>query len=128
MNRIDHRIDDRIDHRIDEQIVRRLKAEHEADERSAARLVATLAATPLPRQRQSWSRRWPSALLNNDFAPAWPRLAALACVALIGCSIGFFGPGTRAFQRTGWIVTAQNSDPDVGGLVFEPEPLTGARP
>jgi hypothetical protein len=113
--------------RIEEQIVRRLKAERAADERSAARLVAALAAKPLPRQRRSWFRGWPSALLNNDFAPAWPRLAALACVALIGCTIGFFGPGTRAFQRTGWVI-AQTAEPDVGGLVFEPEPLTGARP
>jgi hypothetical protein len=118
----------RIDNRIDELIVRRLQADRDADERSAARVVSTLALRPLPRQRHSWFRSWPSALLNNDFAPAWPRLAALACVALVGCTVGFFGPGTRAFQRTGWIVAiAQNSD-DVGGLVFDPEPLTGAKP
>ena len=115
--------------RFDELIIRRPRAERETDERSAARVVSALAAKPLPRQRHSWFRSWPSALLNNDFAPAWPRLAALACVALLGCTIGFFGPGTRAFQRTGWIVAAaQNSDSDVSGLVFEPEPLTGAKP
>jgi len=115
--------------RIDELIARRLQADREAGERSAARALSALAAKPLPRQRQSWSRHWPSALLNNDFAPAWPRLAALACVALLGCTVGFFGPGTRAFQRTGWTVAvAQNSDADVSGLVFEPEPLTGAKP
>jgi hypothetical protein len=117
----------RIDNRIDELVVRRLKAERNADERSAARALSALALRPLPRQRHSWFRGWPSALLNNDFAPAWPRLATLACVALLGCSIGFFGPGTRAFQQTGWAV-AQNTDPDVGGIAFEPEPLTGARP
>ena len=114
--------------RIDELIVRRLRADRDASEQSAARVVSALALRPLPRQRRSWSRHWPSALLNNDFAPAWPRLAALACVALVGCTVGFFGPGTRAFQRTGWIVTAQSSDSDVSGLVFEPEPLTGAKP
>src|SRR5436190_5533535 len=113
--------------RIDELIVRRLKADSGADEVSAARVVSKLAAKPLPRQRRPWFRNWPSALLNNDFAPAWPRLAALACVALIGCTIGFFGPGTPAFQRTGWIV-AVAQDSDVSGLVFEPEPLTGAKP
>jgi hypothetical protein len=118
-----------IDNRIDELIIRRLKAGHDADERSAARVVSALVAKPLPRQRHSWFRSWPSALFNNDFTPAWPRLAALACVALVGCTVGFFGPGTRAFQRTGWIVAVtQNSEPDVGGLVFEPEPLTGAKP
>src|SRR5258708_7535855 len=114
--------------RIDQLITRRLKADRGADAALAARVVSKLALKPLPRQRHSWFRSWPSALLNNDFAPAWPRLAALACVALIGCTIGFFGPSTRAFQRSGWIVAvAQNSD-DVTGLVFEPETLTGAKP
>jgi hypothetical protein len=114
--------------RFDEFIVRHLKASRGADEASAARVVSALAAKPLPRQRRSWFRSWPSALLNSDFAPAWPRLAALACVALIGCTVGFFGPNTRAFQRSGWIVAiAQNAD-DVSGFVFEPEPLTGAKP
>jgi hypothetical protein len=114
--------------RFDEFIVRHLKTSRGTDERSAAHVVSALAANPLPRQRHSWFRNWPSALLNNDFAPAWPRLAALACVALLGCTIGFFGPSTRAFQRTGWIVAiAQNSD-DVNGFAFEPEPLTGAKP
>jgi hypothetical protein len=114
--------------RFDEFIARHLKASRGTDEPSAARVVSALAAKPLPRQRHSWFRNWPSALLNNDFAPAWPRLAALACVALLGCTIGFFGPSTRAFQRTGWIVAiAQNSD-DVSGFAFEPEPLTGAKP
>ena len=115
--------------RIDELIVRRSKADRTAGETSAARVISALSAMKLPRQRHSIFRSWPSALLNNDFAPAWPRIAALACVALVGCTVGFFGPGTRAFQRTGWIVAvAQNSDSDVSGLVFEPEPLTGAKP
>jgi len=119
----------RIDQRIDQLIAGRRKADRGTDEQSAARVVSALAAKPLPRQRRSWFRSWPNALLNSDFAPAWPRLAALACVALIGCTIGFFGPGTRAFQRTGWIVAAaQSADSDVSGLVFEPEPLTGAKP
>ncbi len=114
--------------RFDQLIVRHLQAARRAGEQSAARVVSALKAKPLPPQRRSWSRLWPSALLNNDFAPAWPRIAALACVALIGCSIGFFGPGTRTFQQAGWAIAfAQNSD-DVSGLVFEPEPLTGARP
>jgi len=112
---------------LEQSILRRLQAERAGEEKSATRVVAALAAAPLPRQRHGWFRNWPSALLNSDFAPAWPRIAALASVALIGCTIGFFGPGTRAFQRTGWTV-AQTSDSDVSGLVFEPEPLTGARP
>jgi len=110
--------------RIDELLARRLKAERNADEQAASRVISALAAKPLPPQYRSWFRHWPGALLNNDFAPAWPRLAALACVALVGCTVGFFGPGTTAFQQA----FAQNSDPDVNGFVFEPEPLTGARP
>lgn len=115
--------------RFDEIMLRRLQADRAEDEGSAARVISALAANPLPPQRHSIFRHWPRALLNNDFAPAWPRLAALACVALIGGTLGFFGPGTRVVQRTGWIVAAaQNPDSDMSGPVFEAEPLTGARP
>jgi hypothetical protein len=119
----------RIDDRFEELVLRRLRTDRADDEGSAARVVSMLATKALPPQRHSIFRHWPSALLNNDFAPAWPRLAALACVALVGCTLGFFGPGTRAVQRTGWIVAAaQNPDFDMSGPAFEPEPLTGARP
>src|SRR5262245_51624308 len=115
--------------RFDEIIRRRLQADRAGDERSAERIVSMLAAKPLPEQRHSIFRHWPGVFLNNDFAPAWPRLAALASVALIGCTIGFFGPGTSVVQRTGWIVAAaQNPDFDMSGPAFESEPLTGARP
>jgi hypothetical protein len=114
--------------RLDQEISRHLRAKDARAGQSAARVIAALTAKSLPAQRRSWLH-WPSALLNTDFGPAWPRIAALACVALLGCTIGFFGPGTRAFQRTGWtIALAQNSDSDISGLVFEPEPLTGAKP
>ena len=114
--------------RLDQEIARRLRAETPGERRSAARVVAALTARPLPPQRQSWFQ-WPSALLDTDFGLAWPRVAALASVALIGCTVGFFGPGTHTFQRAGWMIAfAQPSEPDVSGLVFEPEPLTGAKP
>jgi len=35
--------------------------------------------------------------------------------------------GCKLFDRL-IVAIAQNADPDVGGLVFEPEPLTGAKP
>ena len=115
--------------RFDELISRRLRADRAGDERIAERAIAAFATRPLPEQRHSIFRHWPSALLNNDFAPAWPRLAALACVTLLGCTVGFFGPGSRALQSTGWIVAAaQSPDFDVSGPAFEPEPLTGAKP
>lgn len=114
--------------RLDQEIALHLHAQRAETRRPAARVIAALAAKPLPAQRRAWSH-WPTALLDADFGLAWPRIAALACVALIGCTIGFFGPGTRAFQRTQWMIAfAQTSEPDVSGLVFEPEPLTGAKP
>jgi len=45
---------------------------------------------PLPRQKQPlW--RLPGVLLNWDFAPAWPRMAALACCAALGFMFGIAG-------------------------------------
>ena len=113
--------------RIDQAITRHLQPEP-TDQRSAERVLAKLAAQPLPEQRRPWLH-WPTALLDTDFAPAWPRLAALAAIALIGCTVGFFGPGTGTFQRSGLVIAlVQSGDIGVSGLVFEPEPLTGARP
>jgi hypothetical protein len=114
--------------RFDQLLVRHLRTDDNAKQ-MAARVSAALGEKPLPRQRHSRLSGWPSALLNSEFAPAWPRLAALAAVALVGCGIGFFGPGTPVFQRTGWSnALAQNADSDVGGVAFDPEPLTGAKP
>jgi hypothetical protein len=73
-----------------------------ADDAAVERVLSRLAG-PLPRQKMPlW--RLPGVLLDWQFAPAWPRVAALACCAVFG----FFG--------------------DIGSIVSEPEPLTGARP
>src|SRR5476651_1907378 len=49
---------------------------------------------PLPRQDVSrW--RWPAVLLDWQFAPAWPRVAALACCAVLGFMIGIAGLDRR---------------------------------
>jgi len=91
------------------------------DEASAARVLTRLAA-PLPRQdRTFW--RWPAVLLDWQFTPAWPRLAALACCAVVGFGIGLAGLD-RPFDRAG----ASASNPDIASIVFEPEAITGARP
>jgi len=114
--------------RLDQEIIRHLNARGGGERASAARVVGALMARPLPAQRRPWLH-WPSALLDAEFGLAWPRIAALACIALIGCTIGFFGPGAPPLQRAGWMIAlAQPSDSDVSGLVFEPEPLTGAKP
>jgi len=96
----------------------------QADEAAVNRVLKRLSG-PLPRQKISlW--RWPSVLLNWQFAPAWPRVAALACCAAFGFFIGIAGldrsldgPGARF---------AINNRADLGSIVFEPEAMTGARP
>ena len=62
-----------------------------------------------------------------DFAPAWPRIAALASIGVLGFALGYaaldtgFGAGL-SFTRT------VNADTDLSALVFEQEPVTGLRP
>jgi hypothetical protein len=92
------------------------------DETAAARVLTRLAA-PLPRQDRAWWH-WPAVLLDWQFAPAWPRVAALACCAAIGFTVGITGLD-RPFDRASTV--AANSA-DITAAVFEPEPLTGARP
>ena len=80
---------------------------------------------PLPRQKLPlW--RLPSVLLDWQFAPAWPRMAALACCAALGFVIGIAGLD-RPFDRL-VVPFAVANRTDIGSIVFEPEPLTGARP
>ena len=93
-----------------------------ADETAAARVLMRLTA-PLPRQDGAWWR-WPSVLLDWQFAPAWPRVAALACCAAIGFMVGIAGLD-RPFERT---ATVASSGGDITSAVFEAEPITGARP
>jgi hypothetical protein len=88
------------------------------DERIAANVLDRLNG-PLPAQdRPFW--RWPAALLDWQFAPAWPRVAALACCAMIGFAIGLAGLD-RPFEHSGDMVVASR---DIGMLVFEPDSLT----
>jgi hypothetical protein len=91
------------------------------DERSATRILARLNG-PLPRQKQPFWRV-PAALLDWQFAPAWPRLAALAGCALIGFSIGIAGVD-RTFAQP----ETQIASRDIGTMVFGPELFAGTRP
>jgi hypothetical protein len=95
-----------------------------ADDAAVARVHARL-ASPLPRQKITlW--RLPAVLLDWQFAPAWPRVAALACCAALGFVIGIAGLD-RGFGTPG-APFAVASRADLGSIVFEPEALTGARP
>ena len=88
------------------------------DAAAAARVLKRLAG-PLPRQHgAAW--RLPAVLLDWQFAPAWPRMAALAGCLALGFAIGLSGLD-RGIQRGA-------SAGDVGGLVFGPETVTGGQP
>jgi hypothetical protein len=102
---------------------RRAKAP-QADEAAVERVLKRLSG-PLPRQKLSlW--RLPAVLLDWQFAPAWPRVAALAGFAALGFVIGIAGIDRRFDQQGAPFVIANSGD--LGSIVFEPEPLTGARP
>lgn len=94
-----------------------------ADTAAVDRVLMQLAG-PLPRQKQPlW--RLPAVLLNWEFAPAWPRMAALACCAALGFVIGISGLD-RPFDLLGAPFTVGGHD--IGSIVSEPDSLTGERP
>jgi hypothetical protein len=96
----------------------------EADTAAAERILKRLSG-PLPRQKISlW--RLPEVLLDWQFAPAWPRVAALACCAVLGFMIGIAGLDRSTDLRGAPFIISNSGD--LGSVVFEPEPLTGARP
>jgi hypothetical protein len=99
-------------------------------EAGAARILYAIETRPLPPQRRRFLwRQWPTELLNLEFAPAWPRLAALASVAALGFVIGLtdlagpITPGTNGDE--GASIVADN---DIGAIVFAPDPLPETRP
>ena len=93
------------------------------DDAAVNRVLERLSG-PLPRQKQPlW--RLPSVLLNWEFAPAWPRMAALACCAALGFVVGIAGLD-RPFDRLE--APAGIGTRDIGSIVSEPDSLTGMRP
>ena len=94
-----------------------------ADQAAAERVLARLVGA-LPRQRPAlW--RLPALFVDWQFAPAWPRMAALACSAALGFIIGIAGLD-RPFDRLNAPFTVSNRD--IGSIVSEPDTLTGERP
>jgi hypothetical protein len=115
------------DDKLDELLARHFRDHAQAgpnDNKAAARVLAML-ARPLPPQRRSW-RHWPTVLLNWDFAPAWPRLAALAGCAALGFAVGVVGPilHDRDIQQ----LRANRGDFQLASVLSDPEPITGALP
>ena len=96
----------------------------QADRLAADRVFNRLSG-PLPRQSFAlW--RLPSVLLDWKFAPAWPRVAALATCAALGFIIGMIGLDRQV--DTADAALAYVSRADLGGVVFEAEPVRGTKP
>lgn len=93
-----------------------------ADDAAAERVLKRLAG-PLPRQKRPF-RRLPNVLLDWQFAPAWPRVAALACFAALGFVIGIAGIDRQIVPGQGYVAGGGG----IGTITFEPDPLTGTRP
>ncbi len=107
-----------------ESALKRRAATSQADEAAAGRVLQRL-SRPLPRQKLAFWRL-PSVLLDWQFAPAWPRVAALACCAALGFGIGLAGLDRHFDVANASLAVANRAD--LGSVVFEPEALTGARP
>jgi len=111
--------------RIDALVAQATRRDDSVAGDAASRALQSLFAKPLPHQHGRRSH-WPTLLLNFDFAPAWPRLAALACCAALGFAVGLSGLDQRLDLAHGRTAVATMTD--LASLVSEPEPLTGARP
>jgi len=93
------------------------------DTAAVNRVLARLSG-PLPRQKFAlW--RLPAVLLEWEFAPAWPRVVALATCAVLGFLIGLIGLDRQI--DTADAALSYVSRADLGGVVFEAEPPRGAK-
>jgi hypothetical protein len=108
---------------LDAALQRTMQADS-VDPAAVNRVLARL-APPLPRQKVSlW--RLPAVLLDWQFAPAWPRVAALAACAMLGFYVGIAGLDRTFDQLDGRSAAAASAEFD--SIVFEAEWPTGTRP
>jgi hypothetical protein len=107
--------------KLDAAIARVMKQDA-ADEAAASRVLARLAARPLPPQRRGFLPTWwPAALTDWNFAPAWPRMAALAAGLVLGVAVGASSFGTRIATNLD-LVTVASADADSGAGLFDLDP------
>ncbi len=92
------------------------------DDAALARLTARLSGPLPPQKRPFW--RLPTLLLDWQFAPAWPRMAALAGCAVLGFAIGLTGIDRQFDARSTTTVTSS----DLSTTVFDAEPFPGVQP
>ena len=105
------------------ELLRRYYEAGPAAEPVPERFLAMLESLPPQKRAFAW---WPSALMNWDFAPAWPRVAALAGAAVLGISIGLSNVGTRIAADLDLVRVA--SADEAGANVFDGDSVTGLRP
>ncbi|MEA2878025.1 MAG: hypothetical protein QOF14_3221 [Hyphomicrobiales bacterium] len=111
------------DPRLEELLHRYYEAGPARNEPVPERFLAKLGSLPPQQRAFAW---WPAALMNWDFAPAWPRVAALAGAAVLGISIGLSNIGTRIAADLDLVRVA--SAEDAGANVFDVDSVTGLRP
>ena len=108
-----------------DDVLARALAGDAAEDAAAARVLAAL-AKPLPRQKFRLWTGLPGVLLDWQFAPSWPRMAALAGCAALGFALGITAIDGRLGGAGAPFAVAAATD--FSAAVFEPEPLTGLRP
>jgi hypothetical protein len=104
----------------EDRIDRALKQHFTRDTKDGGARVMEMLHGTLPPQKRAPRWSWPQLLLDWQFAPAWPRMVALA-----GCAALGFVAGSAGTDHLGRHAGARS---DIAQLVFEPEPLTGLRP
>src|ERR1700741_1785505 len=77
------------------------------EELAEKRVLARLQSLPPQKRAFAW---WPAALMDVNFAPAWPRLATLAAAAVLGISIGLSSFGTPIATDLNLVRTANADD------------------
>jgi hypothetical protein len=83
------------------------------DPAAEARILARLAHLPRQRGDLAWL---PAVLSRSDLTPAWPRVVALATVAMLGVLMGFSDAD---------MLVARPRAADLSALVFDPGPVVG---
>jgi len=112
------------DHDLESALSRVMARAGDSDDATAQRVLARLESGHLPAQKRA-RFIWPSVLTDWDFAPAWPRIAALGCAAALGITVGLSGFGLRI--ATG-LNLVQVAGADESAAVFDVDSVTGLRP
>src|SRR5947209_9109683 len=110
------------DHEL-EAALHRVMMTSNSGEAAARRILSRLEILPPQKRAFGW---WPAALLDWNFAPAWPRLAALAGAAVLGISIGLSNVGTRIAADLDLVRVA--SADEAGTNMFDTDSVAGLRP